>query len=108
MLNINPGTESYSLGSLYNSYQNASVEISDRILLIRTHWFKTERQLSFLERTWAKLDADHQEIQSLVLRSLVSKLEAAINELQRLEKKHLEGDIGTKTESTVKQSDYKE
>jgi hypothetical protein len=71
--------------------------------LIQTNWFKTERQLDFLERIWVKLDADHQAIQSKILTQLVSKLEAAINELQKLEKKHKEGRIAENT----KLSDYR-
>jgi hypothetical protein len=75
--------------------------------MMETIWFKTERQLDFLERIWAKLDSDHQAIQSRVLRTLVNKLEAAINEVQRLEKRRDDHDVNTVKEKEKKDTEYK-
>jgi hypothetical protein len=82
-----------SLIELYSSYHNANAEIGERVLLMETNWLRTEKQLDFLKRIWDKLDADHQAIQSRILRLLVNNLESAIDEVQELEKKKRKSNV---------------
>ncbi|KAF1837852.1 hypothetical protein BDW02DRAFT_82327 [Decorospora gaudefroyi] len=92
---------------MYNSYHNSSDEINERVLLITTTWLKTEKQLHFLARIWEKLDQDHQAIQTQVLRLLLNKLEAAICEMQKLEKKQAEERDGIRQAKSKNITEYK-
>lgn len=77
-------------------------------MLMETIWLRTEKQLTFLERIWDKLDSDNQAIQSRILRLLVNHLEDAIEQVQKLEKhkSNNSSDDRNKSESEYKRWRY--
>lgn len=92
---------------IYSSYQNASTEISERLIILDSNWLRTEKQLDFMKRIWDKLDKDHRAIQSQVLRLLVNSLEASINQIQNLEKKRKEKGNDLRLGAIIREPEYK-
>ncbi len=71
----------------YATFKGAETELSERILCVESNWKRTAMQLDFLLQIWQTLDEEHQNIQSQILRVLVSKLETAISQLKRVQRK---------------------
>ncbi|KAI4941412.1 hypothetical protein J4E86_010444 [Alternaria arbusti] len=94
------------LVDLYNSYRNASDEIKERVLLMRNSWFRIQTQLRYLERIKTIQGEEFKIMQDQTLRVLQIKLEAAVGEVQNLEKKR---DTATTTKTagaTTKETKY--
>jgi hypothetical protein len=51
-------------------------------------------QLDFLQQVWKTLDEEHQSIQNQILRVLVSKLEMAISQIERVQRKEKDKNVG--------------
>lgn len=78
----------------YATFKAAGAEIDEQILCVESNWKKTEIQLGFLVQVWDTLDEEHRNIQNRILRVLVSKLEAAIAQIERVQKKKKDKDTG--------------
>jgi hypothetical protein len=50
-------------------------------------------QLDFLQQVWKTLDEEHQSIQNQILRVLVSKLEMAISQIERVQRKEKDKNV---------------
>src|SRR5579862_720168 len=77
----------------YATFKGADAEINERILCIESIWKRTTVQLEFLQDIYQTLDEEHQDIQSQVLQVLFSKLEMAISQIQRVQKKKGKGNV---------------
>jgi hypothetical protein len=51
-------------------------------------------QLDFLQQVWKTLDAEHQSIQNQILQVLVSKLETAISQIERVQRRKKDKNMG--------------
>lgn len=71
----------------YATFKGAETEINERVLRIESNWKRTTMQLNFLQQVWETLDEEHQSIQNQILRVLVSKLETAISQIERVQRK---------------------
>jgi Protein tyrosine and serine/threonine kinase len=71
----------------YATFKNAADEINERVLWIESIWKRTTIQLDFLRKVCETLDEEHQDIQNRILQVLVSKLQAAIFQLERVKRK---------------------
>jgi hypothetical protein len=71
----------------YETFKGAKREIDERILLIQSHVKSTNLQITFIEKVWSTLDDEHQTLQLQILQVLVSKLQNAISQIQKVEKK---------------------
>lgn len=71
----------------YATFKGAEAEIDERVLSVEIYWDRTRQQVEFLLKIWDTLDESHQSIQSRTLRVLVSKLENAIAQIERMQKK---------------------
>jgi LPS O-antigen subunit length determinant protein (WzzB/FepE family) len=76
-----------TLMELYSAFKSAGSEVNERILKIEISWTKTRLQIETLSQIWPSLDAEHQFQQSQILDTLVSKLQAAIAQVERVQKK---------------------
>ena len=81
----------------YATFKDAGTEIIERVLHVESCWKRTSMQIDFLRQVWSTLDEEHQNIQNQILRVLVSKLEAAISQIERVQrkKKNKDGDNET-------------
>jgi hypothetical protein len=71
----------------YAAFKGAADEINERVLCVESIWKRTTVQLNFLRKVYETLDEEHQDIQDRILQVLVSKLKAAIFQLERVKKK---------------------
>lgn len=106
-----PHTKTYfgygeRLVDLYNSYRNASDEIIERVLLMRNSWFRIQTQLRYLESIKTIQGEEFKTMQDQTLRVLLIKLEAAVGEVQKLEKKRDTATTTKTAEATTKETKY--
>ncbi|KAF2806859.1 uncharacterized protein BDZ99DRAFT_393878 [Mytilinidion resinicola] len=71
----------------YKTFKGAEADVEERILTVEAHWYRTRQQVEFLQKIWSTLDDEFQNIQSRTLRMLVGKLEAAVAQIERVQKK---------------------
>lgn len=70
-----------------SAFKAAETDVSERALRIEFIWIKTCTQLDFLTQIWKALDDEHLKMQIQVLRVLINKLETAIAQIERVQKK---------------------
>lgn len=63
-------------------------------------------QLDFVQKVWKTLDEEHQDIQNRILQVLVSKLQAAISQLERVKRKKNEKDTANNSVVELKRFKY--
>ena len=85
----------------YVTFKDAADEINERVLWVESIWKRTTIQLDFLRKVCGTLDEEHQDIQNRILQVLVSKLQVAIFQLERVKKKKELKDCGN-TDNVVK------
>lgn len=71
----------------FATFKGAADEINERVLCVESIWKRITMQLDFLQKVWKTLDEEHQDIQNRILQVLVSKVQAAIFQLERVQKK---------------------
>src|SRR5947207_9008083 len=81
----------------YTTFKGADTEVDERVLYIESYWKRTSIQIEFLRQVWSTLDGEHQDIQTQILWVLVSKLEAAISQIERVQKKKKDKDGDNET-----------
>lgn len=75
------------LTDICTAFKAAEIEVSERALRIEYIWLKTRTQLDFLTQIWKALDDEHLKMQIRILRVLINKLETAIAQIERVQKK---------------------
>jgi hypothetical protein len=95
------------LVDLYNSYRNASSEINQRVLWMKNSWFRIQTQLRYLESIKTIQSEEFKLMQNQTLGVLLIKLEAAMVELQKLEKKRDDDTANKTSETKVKETQYR-
>jgi hypothetical protein len=71
----------------YSSFKHAESQLQDRILCIEANWARTHQQIKFLDRIWDSLDEEFKSLQERILLNLLTKLQEAIAQIQRVLKK---------------------
>ncbi|KAF2498274.1 hypothetical protein BU16DRAFT_481068, partial [Lophium mytilinum] len=71
----------------YKTFKGAEADVEERVLSVEAHWYRTRQQVEFLQKIWSTLDDEFQNIQIRTLRILVGKLEAAVAQIERVQKK---------------------
>jgi hypothetical protein len=102
------GTRRYgkTLVEQYATFKDAADEINERVLCVESIWKRTTMQLDFLRKVCETLDEEHQDIQNRILQVLVSKLQAAIFQLERVRKK-IDGKHSGNHDNAVKPKRFK-
>jgi len=102
------GTRRYgkALVEQYATFKDAADEINERVLCVESIWKRTTMQLDFLRKVCETLDEEHQDIQNRILQVLVSKLQAAIFQLERVRKK-IDGKRSGNHDNAVKLKRFK-
>jgi hypothetical protein len=72
---------------LYSDFKHAGEEVAERLVIIELNWTKTKDQIEFLGKMWKTLDIEHQEQQSQILGILATKLNNAVTQVQRVQRK---------------------
>ncbi|ERF69763.1 hypothetical protein EPUS_07589 [Endocarpon pusillum Z07020] len=88
------------------TFRGAANEIDERVLCVDILWKRTIMQLDFLRRVCATLDEEHQDIQNRILQVLVSKLQAANFQLDRIIRKKNGKDAGNTNLVELKRFKY--
>jgi hypothetical protein len=71
----------------YKTFKGAEADVEERVLEVEVYWDQTRQQVEFLKKIWDTLDKEHQDISHRTLRVLISKLETAIAQIERVQKK---------------------
>ncbi|GAM44149.1 HET-s/LopB domain protein [Talaromyces pinophilus] len=71
----------------YKHFKEAQTGIEERITSIEATWAKISQQLRFLQSIWDSLDEDYRDLQGRVLRILQRKLDGAVTQISKLEKR---------------------
>ncbi|CAG7990132.1 unnamed protein product [Penicillium salamii] len=71
----------------YKDFKEAQNEIEERVTFIEATWIKISQQLGLLKRVWDSLDEDYRDLQERIIRILQTKLEAAVSQISKLEKR---------------------
>ncbi|KAL2829190.1 hypothetical protein BDW59DRAFT_159182 [Aspergillus cavernicola] len=77
-----------SLIEAYRAIQVADTDIKDNVIVIEAIWTKVSLQLRLLERIWTSLNEKYRGLQEQVLAVLARKLEAAILQLSKADKRY--------------------
>ncbi|KAL1958928.1 hypothetical protein VTO42DRAFT_3481 [Malbranchea cinnamomea] len=70
----------------YKAFRAAEALIQEAITCVEYHLQTTTWQLNLIRRVWDSLDEEHRYLQDQILRILLSKLEAAVLDISRVEK----------------------
>ncbi|KAJ5520804.1 hypothetical protein N7463_001257 [Penicillium fimorum] len=71
----------------YKDFKEAENEIQERVTSIQATWRKISQQLGLLKRVWGTLDEDFRDLQERMLRILQTKLDSAVSQISKLEKR---------------------
>lgn len=82
-----------ALVSKYRSFKTAEHGIEEQTVAIEATWLKISQQLAFLKRIWKTLPEDYQDLQGRILGILERKLQHAVGQLSKVEKR-LDHSIG--------------
>ena len=96
------------LVDMYNSYRNATSEIKERILSMKMTWLKIETQLKYLQEIETIQTEQHKALQRETLGVLQVKLQAAMDQLQKLGKKRDGDTINEASEGKAQEKQYKQ
>lgn len=77
-----------SLVKAYKAIKVAETDIGDNIVIIEAVWTKISLQLENLHHIWDSLEERYRELQEAVLAVLARKLEAAVLQLSKVDKKY--------------------
>ncbi len=94
------------LVDLYRSFKSAENEIRDRIFSIEAEWFRTQKQVEFLQRIGHKLESDILDMQDSILQRLVPKLQEANTQVGRLKKRKEKAEKKNPASSEFKRLKY--